>query len=1218
MHARSLTTVAIALVLVTPAFSSVGSGQPLSTEDTDIIVQFHGQVTDQDLDLLRSLGFEGGYLYQTVPAVWTAGPSHAIDDLRHHERVKKVELNEELVYHLSSSRQAVGAQASDLTPGVADSFGLHGEDVTVAVVDTGIDATHPDLPFGSKVKVNHKIVPPVIESVTGFSSNLFEHLSRRNTDDQGHGTHVAGTACGTGAASQGTHTGVAPGCQLVGLGMGVSLSMALGSYGLEWVLLHHEEHNISIVQNSWGIQGGAAYDEDGIVETMIRELAQEGVLPVFSAGNSGPGNGTLSPYAKAPESIGVANYDDRSGRLNSGSSRGMPDDPFRSPDVTAPGTMIEAPAATAAGGEAIGWYTSLTGTSMAAPHVSGIAALLEQADPTLTPAQLKAIITQTARSELVSVADDDGLRDAEPYEVGTGVVDAHRAVGEVFEQEELHAELPGSGPTTTATVTQDTVTLSGGVDLGAPPSSPGGWPVTGTPLVFHDLIVTGINPSSSTGVDVTVLAGETVSLEVRDVVSGHPDVEVTPQTPARFRVTDVHGQTVDLFDAEGPHASDGTSTTGAPQLRVDGTWDVPEDLETGRYTLSLEVDPPGPVGWIVGPQTNVDVDDAGTPAPWPPQPPEGPEGPETPETPEPPETPQAPGAGSSPGAQVDNPLWSGNHTFPDTEETVVFEDDMETRKDGYTTTIDGFNQGILTQWSYVGDAAPLWIPPNSGEHAWYVGLPGAGAASGTGYTDNADSSLVLPTLDLTGLSTAELTYHVSGSSEATFDFLYVEARPASGGTWTELAAYDGVVGNWTQGTEDLTSFVGDQVEIRFRFSSDVLITQGFGWLVDDVRVTGTGGSGSGANQAPSAEIAADPSFGSQSVTLQLDGEDPDGTIAGWTLELGDGTTETGTSLPDEVTHTYEQGLFTPTLTVEDDQGDTASANTTINTVTGVQVDAGDGWVDAVDDSTDGDWSSWHADLDLSGLADGEHTLEARYPDGRGGFIADEVPYTLLRDPVVEPSGDQRVPVGTQAELAVDVTTASGDADIGWDLDDDGSFDDASGTTVQTAFPTAGFQPISVHVQDPANASRETTRSFDVAVFETVEILDETKSVAAAVPDELVTFSLLTQPGLTPQADAYPVNITEIEEAQGGEVIGFGANLTWQVHHTSGLVSINDFDLWAEDPNGTLDSQGATAHTAEQFNATDPQDGAWTLWVTPFLVVEPDTYHVTAEVHVVPS
>jgi serine protease AprX len=325
--------------------------------------------------------------------------------------------DEPLTFFLDESVGFIGADAA------RDAFGLTGNGVGVAVIDSGIDATHPDLNLGENVGRNVKIVGPIVEQPVG--GYLYADLE--NTDlTSGHGTHVSGTIAGLGTASEGRYTGVAPGATLLGVGTGDTIVILYALQGFDFVLRPdiREEYGIRVISNSWGTSGRfSPYNPIALASKRAYDL---GIITVFAAGNAGPGDDTLNPYSASPCVISVA-AGDKQGMLANFSSRGIPGDQYHKPDITAPGVKITA--ARALTGAITppevpdAFYSTISGTSMATPHVSGTLALMLEANPALNLDGALDILEQTARPML----DASGVPLAE-HEVGAGYLDAYEAV----------------------------------------------------------------------------------------------------------------------------------------------------------------------------------------------------------------------------------------------------------------------------------------------------------------------------------------------------------------------------------------------------------------------------------------------------------------------------------------------------------------------------------------------------------------------------------------------------------------------------------------------------------------------------------------------------------------------------------------------------------------------------------------------------------------------
>ncbi|MBA3532728.1 MAG: S8 family peptidase [Ardenticatenales bacterium] len=254
--------------------------------------------------------------------------------------------------------------------------GNEGEGVKICIVDTGIDAGHPD--FAGRLLAQ--------EDFTG------EGLGDRH----GHGTHVASIAAGSGEASGGQYRGVAPRATLLaakvlrGDGTG-RMSMVMA--GVEWAV----DQGAQIINLSLGTRGNC--DGSDATSTVCDMAMSAGAVVIVAAGNEGPGSGTLgSPgCARRPITVGAMTDDYR---IADFSSRGPTLDGRSKPDIVLPGQDIVAARATATslGRPVNEHYTSMNGTSMAAPHAAGIAALMLAANPSLKPTTIKEIMMTAVRS----------------------------------------------------------------------------------------------------------------------------------------------------------------------------------------------------------------------------------------------------------------------------------------------------------------------------------------------------------------------------------------------------------------------------------------------------------------------------------------------------------------------------------------------------------------------------------------------------------------------------------------------------------------------------------------------------------------------------------------------------------------------------------------------------------------------------------------------------
>lgn len=279
-----------------------------------------------------------------------------------------------------------------------------GAGVTVAVVDSGIDATHPDL-LG-RVRENVRLEAGAFVPAAG--------------DADGHGTHVAGIV----GARHERYGGVAPGVELVGIDISERFTTASAILAYDWLYTHREEHGIRVVVNAWGRVGqGEAYDPKDPELRAIDRIVAAGVVVLFSASNHGPGAGTLSVEAMDPHVITVG-ATDAAGQLAAYSSRGPVngDASWTKPDVVAPGDAVAGPRSARSllrEGDPDPLHTVYSGTSQAVPHVGGIVARMLQADPDLAPHEVARILRETAID-----LGEPGIDSA----TGWGLVDARDAI----------------------------------------------------------------------------------------------------------------------------------------------------------------------------------------------------------------------------------------------------------------------------------------------------------------------------------------------------------------------------------------------------------------------------------------------------------------------------------------------------------------------------------------------------------------------------------------------------------------------------------------------------------------------------------------------------------------------------------------------------------------------------------------------------------------------
>jgi hypothetical protein len=261
--------------------------------------------------------------------------------------------------------------------------GYTGKGVKVAVLDTGVDQTHPDLKGVETAQKN-------------FSN------SPDSKDRFGHGTHVASTLAGSGAKSGGRHKGVAPGVKLLDGkvlgddGFGTTSDIVAG---MQWAV----DQGAQVVNMSLGAPDTPGVDPK---EAAVARLSGKALF-VVAAGNSGDGPRTLGSPGSAPAALTVGAVD-KQDRIADFSSRGPNLDGTPKPDITGPGVDITAALTRQSESPPSENYVAYSGTSMAAPHVAGAAALVLQQHPGWTGARLKSLLTGSAEPNPLLNAHQQG------------------------------------------------------------------------------------------------------------------------------------------------------------------------------------------------------------------------------------------------------------------------------------------------------------------------------------------------------------------------------------------------------------------------------------------------------------------------------------------------------------------------------------------------------------------------------------------------------------------------------------------------------------------------------------------------------------------------------------------------------------------------------------------------------------------------------------------
>lgn len=361
---------------------------------SDIIIRFDDSSSSsaKASSLTKDHGFKKVETFQTFNWVGIPGVTkEKIHELSKRSDIELIEFSPIFNVTLDTAAKSARAKASPLySPHTAQDLGLTGAGVNICIIDTGVDDT-----------IHESLVGKFVAGYNAISDTV-----SNPDDDHFHGTHVAGIALGTGGPSK-TYRGTAPGAGLVDVkvlnsgGSGWAWDII---QGIDWCKANKNAYNIKIMSISLGGGYGSGTDATSVA---VNSAVDAGIVVVVAAGNAGPNYNTINSPGTADKAITVGNVydfntiDPSDDTVSSSSSRGVrPSDGDSNlldelkPDVSAPGTSIISAQFNSASG-----YWSLSGTSMATPLVAGIVALLLEYDSTLTPAQVKTWLINTAQDK---------------------------------------------------------------------------------------------------------------------------------------------------------------------------------------------------------------------------------------------------------------------------------------------------------------------------------------------------------------------------------------------------------------------------------------------------------------------------------------------------------------------------------------------------------------------------------------------------------------------------------------------------------------------------------------------------------------------------------------------------------------------------------------------------------------------------------------------------
>jgi len=399
-----------------------------------VIVDFDHQPTTSDERLLED---EVDFIHQHT--------FHLIDSIAGTVSIDRIEalsvLPGVVMVELDGIMQIANSDVKD-THGVWDVYEATGYDGTgsvVSIIDTGIDGSHVGL---DDLDDDNSTNDPKIIAFYDVVNNptLTNGTEVFPYDDQGHGSHCAGTTAGTGAPTY-EHTGVAPQAQLVGvkvLDAGGSGSFAGVMMGMEWTVEKRHEFNIRAASMSLGGFGviELTSSEDESVARMANEMVRSGVALFIAAGNNGVSAQIGTPgSAEDVITVGALDKGDDPG-IAIYSSQGPTEEGRVKPNIAFVGSNVMSVESNSGTG-----YTGMSGTSMATPGAAGVAALMYQANPELSPFDVRNIMQETSEYRPCHhaganepCADDLSVKPRQNNVYGHGEVRAHPAVMEAANQ----------------------------------------------------------------------------------------------------------------------------------------------------------------------------------------------------------------------------------------------------------------------------------------------------------------------------------------------------------------------------------------------------------------------------------------------------------------------------------------------------------------------------------------------------------------------------------------------------------------------------------------------------------------------------------------------------------------------------------------------------------------------------------------------------------------
>jgi serine protease AprX len=490
---------ALAAPKIDPALGARLSNATGGASWLGVILTYKGDsVSEADVSALAALGIKTGVRMVNFPIIAVNATPAQITRMAGWDSLRSIYLNAPLDLYLNQTKPLIGVtrlrQDADLTRRNGG-IPVSGRGITIAINDTGVDGTHPDLKYDLLNPAAGKTIQNVIVNPSDRDGLLLRTDATGNpvegilpagyvenvvtSDTNGaHGTHVASIAGGSGAASGGLYQGVAPGANILGLGSGAGVFVIGQIAAFDYAFTHQFQYNVRVINCSWG-NSAVAVDPDhpiNVASRRLHDVAQ--IIVVFANGNDGAaGPNSQNRWASVPWVFSTGASDKR-GRIADFSSRGTFGDPVVHPLILAPGTggpteegftsaVIAARSRNNAAANGLHQdaqippaflpdYTQISGTSMAAPHLSGVIANILSANPSLLPEDVRAVLERTATPL--------GVYDV--FEAGAGLTNVHAAVDLAFNPQKPYGDFGFTGKGLALTK-QDGGTIDAAVTQGA-------------------------------------------------------------------------------------------------------------------------------------------------------------------------------------------------------------------------------------------------------------------------------------------------------------------------------------------------------------------------------------------------------------------------------------------------------------------------------------------------------------------------------------------------------------------------------------------------------------------------------------------------------------------------------------------------------------------------------------------------------------------------------